>query len=383
VRADAGLSRRSFRLSEAWKRRGGQSGLTPEIDARLGGVEKRGDQLVVHSLSGNERDHFFVNHQGKAFSDLSALSGLDNPADGRGWALLDYDRDGWQDVALVNANEPLFNLYRNTMSAAGLRGGIIALRFVGGNNTAAASGMACRDGYGALITAALGDITLTREHRCGDGFAVQHSATMILGIGARTAAASVTVRWPSGKTETADNVAEGTLLTCYENAAKWPDGTAFTRGQWRVTKADRSPMREDRPVSMIAAGDKAARPDARLRVYTSMATWCPSCARHLPLQQRLAAELASEPVELIAVPIDADDDAAKLDAWVSEKKPPARLLSSLPAAQRAAFAEELEKFVGYDPGLPSSLVTNASGGIIKALEGIPTVSQLRQWLGEP
>ena len=235
MRADAGLARKSFRLSEAWQRRGGGSALTPEIDARLAGVEQREGKTVVHSLSGKERNHYFANHGGKAFTDLSALSGLDNIADSRGWALLDYDRDGWQDVALVNANEPLFNLYHNTMPAAGLRGGIIAVRFVGGNKTSAPSPMTGRDGYGATITAALGDITLTREHRCGDGFAAQHSATIILGIGTRPAAAGITVRWPSGKTAIAESVTEGTLLTCYENPADGPGGSAFTRSQWRVS----------------------------------------------------------------------------------------------------------------------------------------------------
>ncbi len=170
MRADAGLARRSFRLSEAWQRRGGRAALTPEIDTRLAGVEKRDGKTVVHSLSGKERNHYFANRGGREFADISALSGLDNIADSRGWALLDYDRDGWQDVALVNANEPLFDLYHNTMPAAGLRGGMIAVRFVGGNKTSAPSAMTGRDGYGAVITAALGDITLTREHRCGDGF---------------------------------------------------------------------------------------------------------------------------------------------------------------------------------------------------------------------
>ena len=36
------------------------------------------------SLSGHERNHLFVNQGGQQFKDLSILSGLDNPADGRG-----------------------------------------------------------------------------------------------------------------------------------------------------------------------------------------------------------------------------------------------------------------------------------------------------------
>ena len=385
MRTDQNLSRQSFRFSNEWKRSGGDGLLTPQIDARLAGVEQRGDKLVVHSLSGGERDHYFANRGGKAFTDLSALSGLDNPSDGRGFAVLDYDRDGWQDIALVNAGQPLFNLYHNEIPAAGVaaRSGLIALRFAGGNTTVSASpSFACRDGYGAKVTLPLGDMTIIREHRCGDGFAAQHSATMIVGIGGHKLAPKVSVRWPSGKSAFTENVPEGTLLTCYENPADAPSGEPFVRSSYRVNIPVLRPGPVDRQPSAFAAGDTGGRPDAQLRVYTSMATWCPSCAKHLPLQKRIAAEMAAEPVELVAVPIDVADDAAKLKAYSDEKKPPCRLLSNLPAAQRAAFTAELEKLLGHAPGLPSSLITDASGRVLKAVAGVPSISELRRWLAE-
>lgn len=385
MRSDETLSRQSFRFSSEWKRTGGAGTLTPEIDSRLAGVEQRGDKLVVHSLSGNERNHYFANRGGRAFSDLSALSGLDNPADSRGWALLDYDRDGWQDIALVNANQPLFNLYHNEIPASGSspRTGMIAIRFVGGNKSSAPSpAYTSRDGYGAKVTAALGDMTIIREHRCGDGFAAQHSATMIIGIGSHTTVPNVSVRWPSGKKAVTENVPEGALLTVYENPADAPAGEAFARGNYRVAIPSRRPAAADRQVSPFAAADAASRAGTRLRVYTSMATWCPSCARHLPIQKRITEEMAAEPVELIAVPIDEKDDAAKLQSYVDERHPPYRLLATLPAGRRAAFLAELAALLGHEPALPSSLVTDASGNILQALPGLPTVSQLRHWLAD-
>ena len=172
---------------------------------------------------------------GRSFADISGLSGLDNPADSRGFAVLDYDRDGWQDVALVNANQPLFNLYHNEMPATGLRGGMIAIRFVGGNRTPGPSKeFACRDGYGARVKVDLGDTKLIREHRCGDGWSTQNSATMIVGIGSHTNVASVTVQWPSGKTASARAIPEGTLLTVYENRADSPSKTSFVGSPYRV-----------------------------------------------------------------------------------------------------------------------------------------------------
>ena len=112
VRADESLSS-GFRFSPEWKRTPAPDNFGPEIDARLAGVERQGDKILVHSLHGNERNRYFANCGGSSFVDISGLSGLDNPADGRGFAVIDYDRDGWQDVALVNANEPLFSLYHN------------------------------------------------------------------------------------------------------------------------------------------------------------------------------------------------------------------------------------------------------------------------------
>jgi hypothetical protein len=240
LRTDENLSRASFRFSPEWKRTRGPDNLGPQIDARLGGVERHGDRILVHSLNGNERNHYFANRGGRLFEDISALSGLDNPADSRGFAVVDYDRDGWQDIALVNANQPLFNLYHNEMPAAGLSGGIIAIRFVGGNRTSAPSKeFACRDGYGARVAVDLGDAKLIREHRCGDGWSVQNSATMMVGIGSHTNVASLTVKWPSGKTISTQAIPEGTLLTAYENSADSPSGVAFTRVTYRAKASAR------------------------------------------------------------------------------------------------------------------------------------------------
>ena len=190
VRTDENLSRPSFRFLPNGNGTPAPDNLGPQIDARLAGIERQGDKIWVHSLQGNQRNHYFANRGGRAFADISALSGLDNPADGRGFGVLDYDRDGWQDVALVNANQPLFNLYHNEMPAAGLSGGMIAIRFVGGNRTSAPSKeLACRDGFGARVAVDLGDAKLIREHRCGEGWSTQNSATMILGIGSHATVA--------------------------------------------------------------------------------------------------------------------------------------------------------------------------------------------------
>ena len=192
------------------------------------------------SFSGHERNHLFLNLRGTEFVDVSGVSGLDDDADGRSFALLDFDRDGWQDVALVNANKPLFELYHNR--AAKLTGGatgpnrMLALRFVGANRSAQPMpGKTNRDGLGAVVELQLGALKLMREHRAGDGFGAQNSATLIVGIGERDAVDSLTVRWPSGVVQEMRDVPANQLVTLYEDPAHSPLGTPFALEPYRVT----------------------------------------------------------------------------------------------------------------------------------------------------
>ena len=176
------------------------------------------------SLSGYQRNRLFLNLAGRDFLDVSGLSAADSPADGRAFAALDFDRDGRIDLAVVNANEPLCELFANRSKA----GHILALRFVGGNECDEVSReWSVRDGYGVSVEVDVGGRTLLREHRAGEGFSAQNSATLIVGLGSRQCADAVRVRWPSGRTQRATDVAAGVLLTAYENPRHSPTGAAF------------------------------------------------------------------------------------------------------------------------------------------------------------
>lgn len=176
------------------------------------------------SLSGYQRNRLFLNVEGRAFLDVSGLSAADSPADGRAFATLDFNRDGRIDLAVVNANEPLCELFANRSKA----GHFLALRFVGGNDRAApTSAWSVRDGYGVQVEVEVGGRTLLREHRAGEGFSAQNSATLIVGLGAHPRADAVRVRWPSGRMQRITDVAAGALLTAYENPRHSPTGAAF------------------------------------------------------------------------------------------------------------------------------------------------------------
>ncbi len=381
VRSDEKMARPTFRFSPEWRRTPPPDSLGPQIDARLAGVERQGERIVVHALHGGERNRYFANRGGRSFVDISGLTGLDNPADSRGFAILDYDRDGWLDLALVNANQPLFNLYHNEMPAAGVKGGMIAIRFIGGNRTAGPSNeYACRDGFGARVAVELGDKRIVREHRCGEGWSTQHSATMIVGVGSHATVASVTVRWPSGKTISTRAVPEGTLLTAFENPADSPSGQEFTRDPYRIGPTSPTSFPGLRPVFPVHTLDNAAKP-ARLRVYTTFATWSPAWTSDLPVLHRLKEELSAEGVDIIAVPIDQADDDLALAAYVKQWKPSSRLVN-IPSTKRAEASAAYAKALGQPPSLPSTVITDDSGHILSAQLGVPSLSKLRKLLLE-
>ena len=188
-------------------------------EARFGGREDPIDQ----SFSGQERNKLYYNvpgPHGRTFADLSTISGLDSISDGRVFVLSDFNRDGRLDVALSNANSPSLNLFQNQIQTDHK---FVAVKFVGGMTAEQAEGRAekrlsVRDGFGAVVTFKLADGTIiTREFRCGEGFAGQNSNTLVVGIGAADAVASVSVAWPSGIKDSIEQVASGTLLTLIEN----------------------------------------------------------------------------------------------------------------------------------------------------------------------
>ena len=370
MRTDEKLAENSLRSSAEWKKNeiGGED--DERIDSRLeDGDEMIDGELKVHSLSGHERNHFFLNHRaGESFSDLSALSGLDSESDSRGFAMIDYDRDGMLDLALVNANNPLMQLFHNNIGEISPSGrGLIALRFEGGNKTAEASEWSNRDGYGAMVEVSFSDgRILKREHRCGDGYASQSSRTMIIGIGEAKIATKVSVRWPSGKVSLLSEVREGELVTIRE------DGSG--EGVERELYCKEMKPNESR-VEEVVKFPLARETPGKIQVYTTMATWCPSCLKHLPA----LTVLQDEAVALFAVPIDPEDDEGKLTDYVTAHVPPYEMLREVSAAEKEEVNELLSNVLKIaNPGLPSSVIADSKGNVLHVMEGIPTVSQLRK-----
>lgn len=370
MRTDDGTARESFRKSKEWTHNATTGESSADTDARMIiGDEIAKGNMEVHSLSGKERNHLFINQEaGKSFSNLSAISGLDSVADGRGFACLDYDGDGFQDVAVVNANSPLVLLYHNDIpEISPEKNGMIALRFVGGNKTPTQSNLSNRDGYGAAVEVTLEDgVTIRREHLCGTGFATQNSSTMIIGIGQNSKVATVSIRWPSGKTTTTNDIPEGTLLTAFENH----ETKAFTQ------KTYRNPRKATPPVSRRFKLPVAKPTPGKIQVYTTTATWCAACIGHLPSLKYLQ----TDDIALFGVPTDPNDTPAMLRKYVAEKNPPYQMLADLSSTEKETLSNFLAKSMRIqNPILPSTIITDEEGNVLEIMKGIPNLSQVRRW----
>lgn len=215
MRSDSSLPP-AFRAEKTWTTDPNTGAAAPALDRTN---FYNGPDYHRHSYSGYERNKFYLNVGGETFADLSGVSGVDNIADSRSWCALDYDRDGWTDIALVNSNSPLLNLYRNRIGERS-KNNHFKLHLVGGARAGDASGeWSNRDAVGAVVEIVTGSRTLRRVRQLGEGYAAQNSATLTIGIGAAPAADSLRVTWPSGKiTEIDTPVPAGTVLTLEERA---------------------------------------------------------------------------------------------------------------------------------------------------------------------
>lgn len=189
---------------------------SPDFEATGTGLPGRRFQDGA-SQSGGERNHLFLNEGGAAFHDVSGLSGLDSNADGRAFAWLDYDRDGWLDFAVVNANTPFVELFRNEMGE-GADDGFVVFELVGANEAARASETASsRSAVGSRVEIDVGDRTLVRELRAGEGLAAQNAARLHFGVGDATKLTEIRIRWPSGRTTTLRDLPVGRRIVVRES----------------------------------------------------------------------------------------------------------------------------------------------------------------------
>ena len=337
-------------------------------------------QRIVSSQSGNERNHLFLNQGDAELKDVSLISGLDSIADGRANAVWDFDRDGHQDIALLNANNPFLQLFHNQLKSVDPNNSnFIAVQLTGGNHTGQATDeWSNRDGIGAVITVKAGDRSFVREARAGEGFAAQNSKILLVGIGDQTVA-ELSVRWPSGKTIQYGKVSAGNLAHCYEDKSS----TFNLSGIELTPYAAKEPFVEhdsvvDLGTFQLEQRNSSASDKAQLILYVTMATWCPNCKKNQPLVALLREQFGDQ-IELIGVPVDPEEQPTQLAEYRQKYKPAYELIDPITSTERAEL-ETLITSLSLQGALPSTLITDRQGRVLDALGGIPSSSTIARLL---
>lgn len=121
--------------------------------------------------------------------------GFRNPAVGRGLAAADFDRDGDEDLVLVDA-EGSPRLLRNRI---GTKHHWLRVRLEGSQSN--------REGLGAVVRVTAAGRTLRRECTTSGSYLSAHEPVVHFGLGAASGVQRLEVSWPSGKRSQVKTVA--------------------------------------------------------------------------------------------------------------------------------------------------------------------------------
>ncbi len=147
--------------------------------------------LAGKSLSGRERHCAYLNTGDTRFANISAVSGLDFPDDGRGMAAADWDFDGDVDLWISNRTAPRLRFLRNDTETPNQ---FLAVRLQGNGTTCN------RDAIGTRIwTRELNKNVQMRDINSGSTHGGGDERAAYFGFGSNPATkVNVRIRWPNG-----------------------------------------------------------------------------------------------------------------------------------------------------------------------------------------
>ncbi len=345
------------------------------------------------SFSGRERNCAFLNCGSGPFANVSAVSGLDFPDDGRAIGLTDWDQDGDLDLWFANRTGPRLRLMRNeTISDRDdeQNANFVALSLQGVR--------ANRDAIGARVEISLNDSApIIQTLRAGDAYLSQSSKWLHFGLGPVSQIQQVVVRWPGGAAETFSGIEPGHRYRLVEGSGEARDVTTQRRAL--ALKASFQPAAESDPNQRLVLGTRLPIPILRYtpldrleaRVVESRqrpllvvlwASWCPSCLAELAALESDRAALERSGVDVLALSLDNLDQSRPADAQASQRTLD-RLQFGFPAGH--ASREMLDKleviqtllFNRQPPtAVPTSYLLDAEGRLAAIYQGPVSRTQL-------
>lgn len=367
-------------------------------DAKLGDLDSAYLQSVVRlnhmldrgvSWSGHEANCCFLNTATGTFANVSAITGLDFLDDGRGLALVDWDRDGDLDAWTSNRTAPMLRFVRNNTPRDKH---YLAVRLEGVDCNA--------DAIGARVEVELSGespVRLLRTLHAGEGFLGQSSKWLHFGLGDNPHIVQLTVHWPKGKAEvfrhiSADNrykIRQGTKEatrqspppTEYElrdEPLELPKPSARSRALL-TSRLPLPPLRmetyDGREIDVTALNDGPI-------LLNLWASWCRPCLAELREFSEREEELRALGLDVYAANVDALGDnrgqaITKQRAILNRFSYPFKAGSA--QANMASQMEAIMNFV-YGPNrplpVPTSFLIDSSGRLAAIYKGGLSIDQL-------
>jgi len=337
------------------------------------------------SLSGHERNCFFLNTGDGKFATASATSGFDFYDDARAVARSDWDQDGDIDLLFANRTAPRLRFLKNQSPASNF----VTVKLIGTTSN--------RDAIGARVILKSGDRTLLRGLRAGEGFLGQSSKWLHFGLGESDAIDSLTVHWPGGKMETFSGLENKTWAILKQGTGqailqtppnrrinlpekKFPLPTPSAQAAIRLC----APM----PVPPLFALDEAEKmetiiPKADRPLFVTLwASWCPACDLEFNELSKHASQLDQAGIDTLALSVnglgegdnstfaDAKAYLEKLGITLSHRRAHPDLLHQLQLIANRIVAQN-------DPlPLPSGFLLDPQGRVIAFYRGPAPIDHL-------
>jgi Flp pilus assembly protein TadD/peroxiredoxin len=323
------------------------------------------------SWSGYERNVMFANNRDGTFSEVSGPVGLDFLEDSRCFALADLDHDGRLEVILKNRNAPQLRILHNVMKEIGSS---IAFRLQGHKSN--------RDGIGTAITIEAGKLRQTKYLQAGSGFLAQHSKDVFFGVAKPEGAVRAQVRWPSGLSQTFENIPVDHRIEIEEGSAEFTARTfAAPPAAW--AQAGPAPKLEALPEQIETwlleplkapefslpdlAGSMRELKSSRgsFVLLNFWATTAPLCGDQLRLLEQHRSSL-----EILAVNVDEAADQQKARSFAAQERLSFPVLFA--SEDVAGVYNIIYRYLfdrRRDLAIPTSFLLDKEGMIVKVYQG--------------
>ncbi len=152
-------------------------------------------QVGDHNVSAYERNRILLNSRNRSFVDISHLTTADTDSDSRSVVSGDLNQDGMPDIVVRSSGGGALRVFLNRFPQT--RWLKVSLRGIKSN----------RQGIGAKLIFEVGGQKIWRELYPMSSFYSQEASLVHIGIGNNDRIDRVTVAWPSGITQTFEDIA--------------------------------------------------------------------------------------------------------------------------------------------------------------------------------